>query len=178
MMSDRLMAPAGAHLIGADLLASGVIFYRTLLPVQDRDPLASRIAGVGNWTANNRIKPVHYSRIACASRPLRSVTLQVCHDQVPKLKPSNIDLIPSQSAKMKSLGQKELDDIYAFAVALGKEAGTILMNGVKLRMDGGAPEQVVEKENAVDIVTKTDEGKLDGPQVSQKVVASLTIYRH
>jgi myo-inositol-1(or 4)-monophosphatase len=73
---------------------------------------------------------------------------------------------------MKSLGQKELDEIYAFAVALGKEAGSILVSGVKLRMDGGSPDQVVEKENAVDIVTKTDEGRLDGRNVRKKIVHS------
>jgi myo-inositol-1(or 4)-monophosphatase len=62
---------------------------------------------------------------------------------------------------MKPPSQEELDGIYAFAVALGKEAGNILMGGVNRRIDGGEADQLVEKESAVDIVTKTDEGKMN-----------------
>ncbi|KKY31358.1 putative inositol monophosphatase [Diaporthe ampelina] len=54
--------------------------------------------------------------------------------------------------------EKELDEIYAFAIQLGKDAGQMLMDAAKLRMagGGGAAHESVEKENAVDIVTKTD----------------------
>ncbi|KAK2598221.1 hypothetical protein N8I77_011647 [Diaporthe amygdali] len=55
------------------------------------------------------------------------------------------------------ISEKELDEIYAFAVQLGKDAGKMLMDAAKLRMaSGGAAHESVEKENAVDIVTKTD----------------------
>ncbi|KAK7718669.1 hypothetical protein SLS64_002629 [Diaporthe eres] len=57
------------------------------------------------------------------------------------------------------ISEKELDEIYAFAVQLGKDAGKMLMDAAKLRMaSGGAAHESVEKENAVDIVTKTDTG--------------------
>ncbi|KAK3690127.1 inositol monophosphatase [Podospora appendiculata] len=53
---------------------------------------------------------------------------------------------------------KELDGIYAFAVQLGKDAGKMLLDAARLRFSGGQPAQeFVEKDNAVDIVTKTDE---------------------
>jgi myo-inositol-1(or 4)-monophosphatase len=59
---------------------------------------------------------------------------------------------------MPSLSQEELDEIYAFAVQLGKEAGKLLLDGVDVRIRGGGrAEEQVEKENAVDIVTETDE---------------------
>lgn len=60
------------------------------------------------------------------------------------------------------ISDKELDEIYAFAVQLGKDAGKMLMDAAKLRMaSGGAAHESVEKENAVDIVTKTDTGEFD-----------------
>lgn len=60
------------------------------------------------------------------------------------------------------ISEKELDEIYAFAVQLGKDAGKMLMDTAKLRMaSGGAAHESVEKENAVDIVTKTDTGDFD-----------------
>lgn len=60
------------------------------------------------------------------------------------------------------ISEKELDEIYAFAVQLGKDAGKMLMDAAKLRMSsGGAAHESVEKENAVDIVTKTDTGEFD-----------------
>jgi len=58
--------------------------------------------------------------------------------------------------------QKELDEIYAFAIQLGKDAGKMLMDAAKARYaDDRAPAELeqVEKMNAVDIVTQTDEGK-------------------
>lgn len=59
------------------------------------------------------------------------------------------------------ISDKELDGIYAFAIQLGKDAGKILMDRAQLRMSGPAEvedQKFVEKENAVDIVTKTDTG--------------------
>lgn len=53
--------------------------------------------------------------------------------------------------------QAELDEIYAFAVDLGKKAGQFLLDGVEKRI-AGASHEFEEKENAVDIVTQTDEG--------------------
>ena len=61
---------------------------------------------------------------------------------------------------MKSLSQDELDDIYAFAVELGKAAGKMLMDAAQLRISGGGSQEEMEhvqKENAVDLVTETDE---------------------
>jgi myo-inositol-1(or 4)-monophosphatase len=58
------------------------------------------------------------------------------------------------------LSQDELDEIYAFAVDLGRKAGDLLMERVEQRIAGGdSPQTFEEKENAVDIVTQTDEGK-------------------
>ena len=63
---------------------------------------------------------------------------------------------------MAELQQHELDDVYAFAVELGKRAGKMLMDAAGLRMGNGnaSKEQIehVQKENAVDLVTETDEG--------------------
>lgn len=61
---------------------------------------------------------------------------------------------------MTATSDDELDEVYAFAVQLGKEAGDMLMGAARSRFgDAGQSEQAVEeKENAVDIVTKTDEG--------------------
>ncbi|EWG45023.1 protein qutG [Fusarium verticillioides 7600] len=56
--------------------------------------------------------------------------------------------------------QQELNDIYAFAVQLGKDAGDMLMAAAQRRIDGSGQSSstvsYVEKENSVDIVTKTD----------------------
>ena len=53
----------------------------------------------------------------------------------------------------------ELSDIYKFAIQLGKDAGKILLEGLDRRRSGPA-EEMVEKMNAVDIVTQTDNGTL------------------
>ncbi|KAF2644701.1 inositol monophosphatase [Massarina eburnea CBS 473.64] len=62
---------------------------------------------------------------------------------------------------MSDLSREELDDIYAFAVQLGKDAGTMLMEAAQLRTgDSRAIQEQkehVQKENAVDLVTETDE---------------------
>mgnify|MGYP004512058875 CR=1 FL=1 len=64
---------------------------------------------------------------------------------------------------MRDLSRDELDGIYAFAVDLGKKAGKMLMEAAQLRMSGtGLSKQEKEhkhKENAVDLVTETDEGR-------------------
>ncbi|KAF5677577.1 QA-X [Fusarium heterosporum] len=57
------------------------------------------------------------------------------------------------------MDSQELSEIYAFAIQLGKDAGDMLMAAAQRRMDGhGASSTVsyVEKENSVDLVTKTD----------------------
>jgi myo-inositol-1(or 4)-monophosphatase len=62
---------------------------------------------------------------------------------------------------MTTLSQNELDDIYAFAVDLGKKAGQMLVDAAQIRIDGGSAsteeKEHVQKENAVDLVTETDE---------------------
>jgi myo-inositol-1(or 4)-monophosphatase len=56
------------------------------------------------------------------------------------------------------LTQQQLDEIYAFAVDLGRKAGQLLLESIEKRMDGEQSREADEKENAVDIVTQTDEG--------------------
>lgn len=57
------------------------------------------------------------------------------------------------------LSQDELDEIYAFAIDLGRKAGNMLMERVDERVSGTEGSNTFEeKENAVDIVTQTDEG--------------------
>lgn len=67
---------------------------------------------------------------------------------------------------MAQLSQQELDEIYAFALDIGKRAGKLLLDGVDKRIggvDGSGELAFTEKDNAVDIVTKTDEGLRDTP---------------
>lgn len=62
---------------------------------------------------------------------------------------------------MSQFNQQELDEIYAFAVDLGKRAGKLLLDGIDKRVEGvgGSGELAFEeKDSAVDIVTQTDEG--------------------
>lgn len=61
---------------------------------------------------------------------------------------------------MSEISKEELDEIYAFAIELGKRAGQMLKDAAQLRMDGGgtkAQDEHVQKANAVDLVTETDE---------------------
>ncbi|KAI8942404.1 hypothetical protein NX059_000478 [Plenodomus lindquistii] len=63
---------------------------------------------------------------------------------------------------MVEISREELDGIYAFAVEMGKQAGKMLMDVAQLRITGGngateAQKEHVQKENAVDLVTETDE---------------------
>lgn len=61
------------------------------------------------------------------------------------------------------ISDKELGEIYEFAVQLGKDAGKVLMAGAQIRIgpsNGVSNEQKsVEKDSSVDIVTQTDEGE-------------------
>ncbi|KAK5169784.1 uncharacterized protein LTR77_005762 [Saxophila tyrrhenica] len=50
----------------------------------------------------------------------------------------------------------DLDDIHAFAIQLGKDAGSMLQRAAEARFAGG-PNASIEKDSAVDIVTQTDE---------------------
>ncbi|KAH8881468.1 inositol monophosphatase [Thozetella sp. PMI_491] len=60
---------------------------------------------------------------------------------------------------MAGLSSEELGEIYAFAIQLGKDAGDILMNSARARFGDAGQSALAfdEKDNAVDIVTKTDE---------------------
>jgi hypothetical protein len=66
---------------------------------------------------------------------------------------------------MSEISREELDEIYAFAVQLGKDAGKMLLEAANLRMgdaDGKGRQELkehVQKVNAVDLVTETDEGE-------------------
>lgn len=64
----------------------------------------------------------------------------------------------------------QLDEVYQFALDLGKKAGQMLLDGMHSRMTGSdAPHTgdantsnnlaFTEKDNAVDIVTQVDEGQ-------------------
>jgi myo-inositol-1(or 4)-monophosphatase len=60
---------------------------------------------------------------------------------------------------LSTLTDSELGDVYAFAVQLGKDAGKLLLDAATSRFGGGGQQVFTEKDNAVDIVTKTDEGE-------------------
>ncbi len=62
---------------------------------------------------------------------------------------------------MVTLAVDELDEVYGFAIQLGRDAGDMLMSRARERWNGGdgGELEVLEKESAVDIVTKTDTGE-------------------
>ena len=64
---------------------------------------------------------------------------------------------------MSNISREELDEIYAFAVELGKQAGKMLMEAARARMGGlsrnSEGSNHSEKENSVDLVTQTDLGR-------------------
>lgn len=60
---------------------------------------------------------------------------------------------------MSAFTRADLDEIYVFALALGKDAGTLLNDSMLARCSGNTPSGHVEKESAVDLVTQTDYGK-------------------
>ncbi len=54
----------------------------------------------------------------------------------------------------------DLDEVYTFAIQLGKDAGSMLQRAAEARFGSNrAPDAQYEKESAVDIVTQTDEGQ-------------------
>ncbi|KAI9703424.1 MAG: hypothetical protein M1820_005896 [Bogoriella megaspora] len=62
-------------------------------------------------------------------------------------------------------GSENLQEIYGFAVQLGKDAGKLLLQAVQSQTSrsgtaSSQSQEFVEKANAVDLVTKTDEGEL------------------
>lgn len=61
------------------------------------------------------------------------------------------------------VSEEELGRIYTFAIQLGKDAGQMLLKAAETQYGSTSapidPQQHVEKENAVDIVTQTDEGR-------------------
>lgn len=65
---------------------------------------------------------------------------------------------------MEDMTPQELGEIYDFAIQLGKDAGQMLMDFAKARWrdtgSGGGEQLFLEKDNAVDIVTKADEGNI------------------
>ncbi len=63
---------------------------------------------------------------------------------------------------MTNVTPEALGEIYTFAIQLGKDAGDRLMDSAKARFGDAGQSSLSfdEKESAVDIVTKTDEGKL------------------
>jgi myo-inositol-1(or 4)-monophosphatase len=64
---------------------------------------------------------------------------------------------------MASDSDLDLDQIYTFALQLGKDAGRMLLEAAQRRMSGGDALVEEEKLNSVDIVTKTDEGETTLP---------------
>lgn len=63
---------------------------------------------------------------------------------------------------MTEVTSKELEEIYPFAIKLARDAGKILLKGLEDRRELGnsSIESHVEKLNAVDLVTQTDNGEL------------------
>lgn len=65
------------------------------------------------------------------------------------------------------MDSQQLSETYAFAVQLGKDAGDMLMAAAQRRIDGNGTSDntvsYVEKENSVDLVTKTDNGMVLDP---------------
>jgi hypothetical protein len=65
---------------------------------------------------------------------------------------------------MSEIHQDDLEEVYQFAIGLGKASGKILLEGIERRSvtaeNGG--QEAIEKLNAVDIVTQTDNGMLLG----------------
>ena len=69
----------------------------------------------------------------------------------------------------------DLDELYAFAVQLGKDAGKLLQDAVDRRCEASQENdqlEHVQKDNAVDLVTQTDEG-MTCPYVHDAVTSPL-----
>ena len=61
--------------------------------------------------------------------------------------------------EMTEPAEVDLDEVYRFAIWLGKESGSRLLQAAQDRFAGGRQSSHLEKESAVDIVTQTDEGE-------------------
>lgn len=75
--------------------------------------------------------------------------------------------------------EQELTEIHVFAVQLGKDAGKLLLEAARLRISdhGKGAQEYTEKDSAVDIVTKTDEGepkRQTYPFVPRRLLTFLT----
>lgn len=92
---------------------------------------------------------------SCAERPARMFH-GPCHTRQPTTDRLDTTLIMTSNL--------DLDEIYHFAVQLGKDAGKLLQDAAQQRMNGGDQLEEVEKLNSVDIVTKTDEGNQSLPR--------------
>ena len=69
----------------------------------------------------------------------------------------------------------DLDEIYEFAVRIGKEAGAMLQRAAEARFGDSRESKHIEKENAVDLVTQTDIGKFCCVQRSKGHLGTLSI---
>jgi myo-inositol-1(or 4)-monophosphatase len=69
------------------------------------------------------------------------------------------------------ISKPELDEIFAFAIQLGKDAGKLLLDAAQARISGNGSggQDFCEKDNAVDIVTNTDEGARTYPHTPNPV---------
>jgi myo-inositol-1(or 4)-monophosphatase len=79
-----------------------------------------------------------------------------------------------------ALSTAELQEIYTFALDLGRRAGKILLDGVDARcgaVSGRETGPAEEKMNAVDIVTQTDLGTSRLSSIEQKQYYSRGINR-
>jgi myo-inositol-1(or 4)-monophosphatase len=70
----------------------------------------------------------------------------------------------SRDTPIYRLDTEELEEIYDFALSLGRNAGKILLDGVEKRCgeESGRWQGQEDKESAVDIVTQTDLGACGG----------------
>ena len=61
---------------------------------------------------------------------------------------------------MSEVLEDDLEEVYQFAIGLAKSSGKILLEGLERRRvtEGDCAPEVIEKLNAVDIVTQTDTG--------------------
>jgi len=76
-----------------------------------------------------------------------------------------------------SVTEQELDNSYAFAVQLGKNAGKLLLDIAQSRCKGEETQEAAEKDSSVDIVTKADEGQ-PGACKQRPVAFRMLIYMH
>ena len=92
--------------------------------------------------------------VACfkiATRPLPFLLANHCPASPPSM---------SREAPVHDVKREELEEIYDFALSLGRRAGQILLDGVEKRCgeESGRGQGQEEKDSAVDIVTQADLG--------------------